>query len=120
MSKTNHPHVTINMANPGPGKRNFVDKVTDALTFTRGFGHRIAADRTEVGLGALVAGATGGLGSHGQFLSGGKIIPVASWIYSDMGQRLQEEVYEQTMTMLQRRKPGIEMDLGVAVAVTQG
>lgn len=115
MSKTNYPHVTINMANPGRGKGNFADKVTDALTGTIGFGHWIAADRTEVGLGALLAGATGGLLSHGQFLSDSKIIQAASWIYSERGQRLQEKVYEQTMMMLQQRKPGIERDLGVAV-----
>lgn len=73
----------------------------------------ILARSTEVGARTLVYGACAGPDSHGEFMSDGKNQQVEAWIYSDAGKRAQVKVFEQTMQILEERKPGIAAQVGL-------
>ncbi|KAH8649299.1 short-chain dehydrogenase/reductase, partial [Xylariales sp. PMI_506] len=66
---------------------------------------------TEVGSRTLVLGACADLESHGQFMSDGKNQEVEAWIYEDVGKRAQKKVFDQTMKVLEARRPGIGEEL---------
>ncbi|KIW93121.1 uncharacterized protein Z519_05726 [Cladophialophora bantiana CBS 173.52] len=69
---------------------------------------------TEVGSRTLVYGACAGPDSHGAFMSDGKNQEVEKWIYSDLGQKAQSKVFEQTMKVLESRRPGIGAEVGLS------
>lgn len=108
--------VTITLANPGLCKSTIGHSATDPAP------HKplivrallsIIERTTEVGSRALVLGASAGPASHGLFMSDGKNQEVEGWIYEDMGKRAQEKVFEQTMKVLETRKPGIGAEVGL-------
>ncbi|KEF55002.1 uncharacterized protein A1O9_08654 [Exophiala aquamarina CBS 119918] len=71
------------------------------------------ARSTEVGSRTLVHGAIAGQSSHGEFMCDGHNQPVAAWIPTDMGKKAQVKVFEQTMKILEARKPGIGKEAGL-------
>jgi len=71
------------------------------------------ARTTEVGSRTLVHGAIAGPSSHGEFMCDGHNQPVAAWIPTDMGKKAQVKVFEQTMKILEARKPGIGKEAGL-------
>lgn len=56
--------------------------------------------------------AYAGPDSHGEWMSNGKNEDVEAWIYGEVGQRAQKKVFEQTMKVLEIRKPGIREAVG--------
>lgn len=68
---------------------------------------------TEVGSRTLVLGAAAGPTSHGEYLSDGENQAVESWIYTDVGKAVQRKVFEQTMKVLELRKPGVGHAVGL-------
>lgn len=46
-------------------------------------------------------------------MSDGKNEEVEKWIYSDTGKKAQVKVFEQTMEVLEARRPGIGADSGL-------
>lgn len=111
--RTSPPPVTITVVNPGMCKsdidRNGNPFARAILWFIRLF----LARTTEVGSRTLVHGANPGPESHGEFMSDGKIQEVERWIYSDMGKKAQVKLFEQTMKILESRKPGIGAEIGL-------
>ena len=68
---------------------------------------------TEVGARTLVYGVSAGPESHGQYMSDGQNQDVEKWIYSDMGKKVQKKGFEQTMDVLEGRRPGVREALGL-------
>jgi len=115
-TKSATPPVTINLVNPGLCKSS-LDRSTTKPALTVQillFILRSILDRTtEVGARTFVLAACAGPNSHGEFMSDGKNQDVESWIYGDVGKRVQKKVFEQTMKVLEMRKPGVGEAVGL-------
>lgn len=109
----NDTSVVITLVNPGLC-RSALDRNGSALQRYLLAGFRYTVGRsTEVGSRTLVHGATAGPSSHGEFMSDGVNQPVAEWIRTDLGKKAQLKVFEQTMKVLESRKPGIGKSVGL-------
>lgn len=73
----------------------------------------LLARTTEVGSRCLVHAASADSSSHGEYMSDGKNQDVESWIYRDVGKRAQKKVFEQTLKVLEARRPGIGKEIGL-------
>lgn len=71
----------------------------------------LLARKTEVGSRTLVAGITAGSKSHGQFMSNCENEEVAGWVRSERGVKVQKQVYEQTLAVLESIQPGISANI---------
>ena len=111
-SKSATPPVIINMVDPGLCKstidRNEPDRGLVLQTM-----RSLIERTTEVGSRTLVLAASAGPESHGGFMSDGKTVDVESWIHTDMGRRVQQKTFDQTLEVLEARKPGISEALKV-------
>ncbi|KIW25375.1 uncharacterized protein PV07_08558 [Cladophialophora immunda] len=107
------PPVTITLVNPGlcmsALDRNVILPGRVLMYFVR----MLLGRSTEVGSRTLVYGACAGPDSHGAFMSDGKNQEVEKWIYSDLGKKAQAKVFEQTMRVLEARKPGVGAEVGL-------
>ncbi|OAG41308.1 hypothetical protein AYO21_04471 [Fonsecaea monophora] len=108
------PPVTITLVNPGLCVSELDRNAPLAGRIAMYILRMILARSTEVGSRTLVYGACAGPGSHGQFMSDGKNQDVERWIYSDLGKKAQSKVFEQTMRVLEARKPGIGAEVGLS------
>ncbi|KAK5053198.1 hypothetical protein LTR84_002172 [Exophiala bonariae] len=105
--------VVITLVNPGLC-RSALDRNGPAIQRYILAGFRYTVGRsTEVGSRTLIHGATAGPSSHGEFMSDGVNQNVAEWIRTDMGKKAQVKVFEQTMKVLESRKPGIGKAVGL-------
>lgn len=69
---------------------------------------RTILERTaEIGGRMYVIAACGGAETHGEFMSDGQNQDVESWIYTEYGKKAQDKVFEQTMEVLEGRRPGL-------------
>lgn len=105
--------VVITLVNPGLCKSS-LDRNGPAIQryFTAALRFLLARS-TEVGSRTLIHGASAGPSSHGEFMSDGVNQHVAEWIRTDMGKKAQIKVFEQTMKILESRKPGIGKEVGL-------
>lgn len=104
--------VIINLVNPGLCTSNLErnsGKPSVVLRLVR----RILDRTTEVGSRTLVLGASAPASSHGEFQSDGANQDVEAWIYTEVGQRAQKKVFEQTLQILEARKSGIAHEAGL-------
>jgi retinol dehydrogenase-12 len=99
--------ITINMVNPGLCVSTLDRNASAGLQLVLSLLRFAVARSTEVGSRTLVHGASAEPESHGEFMDDGHVSPVESWIYGDVGRRAQTKVFEQTMKVLEARKPGI-------------
>lgn len=105
------PSVVINLVNPGLCKSELERDAGESGLAMRLM--RSIIDRTtEVDGRALVLGASGPGDIHGEFMSDGKQQVVEGWIYQDVGRRAQRKVFEQTVAILEQRKPGVAAAAG--------
>ncbi|KAJ5769315.1 NAD(P)-binding protein [Penicillium odoratum] len=96
--------VIINLVNPGLCISNLDrNNGSPVMKLVR----RILDRTTEVGSRTLVLAASAPASSHGEFQSDGANQDVEAWIYTEVGQEAQKKVFEQTMHILEARKPGI-------------
>lgn len=106
------PPVIINIVNPGLCKST-LDRSGKpppiAIRILRGILDR----KTEVGARTFALAASAPASSHGEFQSDGANQDVESWIYTDLGQKVQKKAYEQTMEILEARKPVIVQAAGL-------
>ena len=58
-------------------------------------------------------GTTAGKESHGEFMSDGANQEIEGWIYGDLGKKAQKKVWEQTVEILEERKPGVLKGVGL-------
>ncbi|KAG6824969.1 hypothetical protein H0H92_005274 [Tricholoma furcatifolium] len=106
------PPVIINMVHPGLCTSTIDSRDSQPPLFFRIL--RFLFDRTtEVGGRTFVLAAAAPASSHGELQSDGANQDVESWIYTDVGRRAQLKVFEQTMTILEARKPGIAKAAGL-------
>ncbi|KAB8204197.1 NAD(P)-binding protein [Aspergillus parasiticus] len=106
------PSVIINIVNPGLCFSNLDRSGSEPPLIVR-IMRRILDRTTEVGGRTLVLAAAAPASSHGEFQSDGANQDVESWIYSDIGRRAQEKVFDQTMKVLEARKPGLAHGIGL-------
>ncbi|KAI2601823.1 NAD(P)-binding protein [Hypoxylon sp. NC1633] len=111
-TKSSTPPVIINLVNPGLCTSTLGRGSSDGGLLLR-IMRRILDRSTEVGGRSYVTAAGAGLESHGEFLSDGKTQDVEWWIYTEAGQRAQRKVFEQTMKILEERRPGITREVGL-------
>ncbi|KAH8901546.1 NAD(P)-binding protein [Thozetella sp. PMI_491] len=106
-----HP-VIINLVNPGTCYSGLT-RDDDKPSFVARLFFKILLRTTEVGGRCLVLGASAPESSHGEFQSDGKNQEVETWIYTELGKKVQEKVWEQTVPILEARKPDILQALGL-------
>ncbi|KAJ5813316.1 NAD(P)-binding protein [Penicillium pulvis] len=68
---------------------------------------------TEVGSRILVLAASAPASSHGELQSDGANEDVEGWVYTEVGQRAQKKVFEQTLQILEARQAGIAREAGL-------
>ncbi len=109
------PDVTIDLINPGLCKSNLSSENEKSFPINVIFFvlMSLLARSTEVGSRTIVHGASAGQASHGMFMSDGKNQDLEGWIYTDVGKRAQLKVFEQTMKILEAKKPGVWKAIGV-------
>lgn len=107
------PPTVITLVHPGLCKSTF--DYRDGQTPSLGLRlMRLLMERTtEVGGRTLVLGASTSSDAHGEYIADGKATDVESWIYQDVGRRAQRKVFEQTVAILEQRKPGIAAAAGL-------
>lgn len=65
----------------------------------------------EIGSRTLVAGVCTGPESHGEYMSDCENQEVARWVRTSRGEEVQKKAYEQTLAVLQKIEPGINMNV---------
>ncbi|KAK2036619.1 NAD(P)-binding protein [Colletotrichum somersetense] len=101
------PPTVITLVHPGLCKSTFDYRDGQTPSLSLRLMRWLMERTTEVGGRTLVLGATTGPDAHGEYIADGKTTDVESWIYQDVGRRAQRKVFEQTMAILEQRKPGI-------------
>src|SRR5882757_9767880 len=96
--------VTITLVHPGFCVSSLGRSMNLVTRWVGNAMRRLIGRSTEVGSRTLVQGACAGPESHGQFMSDGQNQDVEQWIYSDMGKKVQEKVFGQTMRVLEHRR----------------
>lgn len=108
----NSTRVIVNLVNPGLCTSN-LDRNSGNPSAVVRLVRRLLDRTTEVGSRTLVLGASAPATSHGEFQSDGANQNVEAWIYTKVGQRVQKKVFEQTLQVLEARKPGIACEAGL-------
>lgn len=104
--------VIINLVNPGLCWSSLIrDDVKPPVLFR--VANKLIARTTEQGGRCLVLAAAAPESSHGEFQSDGKNQDVEAWIYTELGGRVQKKVWEQTVPILEARKPGLLSAVGL-------
>lgn len=104
--------VIINLVNPGLCESN-IDRTGKSPGLVIRLLRPILFRTTEVGGRAMVLGASASDESQGEFMSDGNRQAVEWWIEEDVGRRAQQKVFEQTMVILEERKPGVAAAAGL-------
>jgi len=109
------PSATINLVNPGLCVSTLATRNETPLAarIIVSIVYKILGRTTEVGSRTLVLGAFAAPISHGEYMSDGQNQDVESWIYTDVGKGAQKKVFEQTMKVLELRKPGFGHAVGL-------
>lgn len=102
--------VIVNIVNPGLCTSNLERNSGKAPVVVR-LVWRLLDRTTEVGSRTLILGASAPASSHGEFQSDGVNQDVVAWTYTEVGQRAQKKVFEQTLRILEVRRPGIARGL---------
>ncbi|KAJ6150019.1 short-chain dehydrogenase/reductase [Penicillium samsonianum] len=104
--------VIVNIVNPGLCTSNLERNSGEAPVVMR-LVRRLLDRTTEVGSRTLVLGASAPASSHGEFQSDGVNQDVEAWTDTEVGQRAQKKVFEQTLRILEVRRPGIACEAGL-------
>ena len=112
LKPTTPPAVIINLVNPGLcsstlGRSDAPPPVPARIV------RRILDRTTEVGARTYVLAASAPASSHGEFQSDGKNQDVEGWIYTDVGRGVQRKVWEETVRVLEGKKPGVLREVGL-------
>lgn len=114
-TKSPAPPVVINLVSPGLSSSNLGRNRDPSLAFKilRFFLQLTIMHTAEEGSRGLVLSSCTGVDSNGEFMYNGVRQELEKWICTDMGKRAQRKVFEQTMKVLEMRKPGIGMAVGL-------
>ncbi|KAJ5662863.1 NAD(P)-binding protein [Penicillium longicatenatum] len=104
--------VIINLVNPGLCSSN-LERTSGKPPAVLRLVRYILDRTTEVGGRTLVLGASAPASSHGEFQSDGTNQDVEAWIYTEVGQRAQKKVFEQTLQILEARRSDIAREAGL-------
>ncbi|MCJ1224782.1 hypothetical protein MMC12_001427 [Toensbergia leucococca] len=102
-SQTKKPPVTINILNPGLCHSSLNRDQNKILEFAKW----LMARTTEQGSRTLVLAAAGGVETHGQYLSCGKVSKPAPLVLSEEGVKAQKQIWEELSGKLEAIQPGI-------------
>ncbi|KAI0860062.1 NAD(P)-binding protein [Xylaria cubensis] len=106
------PPITFNLVTPGLCVSN-IDNKDGKYGLGMRLVHRLFYRTTEVGARTLVHATYAGPETHGGYLADQRLAEMEPWILTEMGQRAQLKAYEQTMAILEKRKPGIALEAGI-------
>jgi NAD(P)-dependent dehydrogenase (short-subunit alcohol dehydrogenase family) len=99
--------VTINTVNPGLCASELNREGVLMVRIIMG----LLARTTEAGSRTLVAGASGGPETHGQYMDMCKVAPTASLVTSPAGEKAQKRVWDELMQKLESIAPGAMANL---------
>ncbi|EXJ82356.1 hypothetical protein A1O3_06169 [Capronia epimyces CBS 606.96] len=116
-TSTSTSPVVITLVNPGLCVSQLDRDLPRPLQLVLGLLRLLVGRSTEVGSRTFVHAASAGPASHGQFMSDGQNQDVESWIYSDTGRQVQKKVFDQTLKVLETRRPGLAESVGLTVRV---
>ncbi|KAI1183348.1 NAD(P)-binding protein [Nemania serpens] len=111
-TKANVPPVALNLVSPGLCATN-IDRKEGKYSLGVRIIHKLFYRTAEVGARNLVHGTYAGPESHGEYLVDQKPAKTEAWILTPTGEKAQLKVYEQTMAILEKRKPGITIEAGL-------
>lgn len=106
------PPVALNLVSPGLCATN-IDRKEGKYSLGVRIIHKLFYRTAEVGARNLVHGTYAGPESHGEYLVDQKPAKTEAWILTPTGEKAQLKVYEQTMAILEKRKPGITIEAGL-------
>ncbi|KAI1822533.1 NAD(P)-binding protein [Xylaria intraflava] len=109
--------VTFNVVHPGLCVSNIFQNFGNYSLGTR-IVHKLLFRTAEVGSRTLVDAACKGPRSHGRFLADTEPVELDAWISTDMGNKAQKKTFEQTMKILESRRPGIAAQAGIRIRPT--
>ncbi|KAI0477991.1 NAD(P)-binding protein [Xylaria cf. heliscus] len=104
--------ITFNLVSPGLCVTN-IDNKDGKYGIVMRLLHKLFYRTTEVGARTLVHATYAGPETHGGYLEDQRLAELESWILTDMGQKAQLKAYEQTMAILEKRKPGVASQAGI-------
>ena len=107
------PPTVITLVHPGLCKSNFDYRDGQTPSLGLRLMRWLMERTTEVGGRTLVLSASTSPDAHGEYIADGKATEVESWIYQDVGRRARQKVFEQTVAILEQRKPGIATRVGL-------
>lgn len=107
---TSHQPI-ITAVNPGLCKSDFMRNLSGAKAHLVALMLFLVARSAEVGSRNLVAGGCAGQSSHGQYMADSTNEALAGWVVTEEGERVQKQVYEQTLALLEKFAPGISKNV---------
>lgn len=110
VSRTSQPPV-ITLINPGFCKTELSRDAKGFQAWRFAVMLAILARSSEAGSRTLLVGAAAGPESHGKYMSDCRNAPVAEWIDTPDGMKVQQTVYRQTMAVLEQIQPGIDRNV---------
>jgi retinol dehydrogenase 12 len=103
--------VIVNLVNPGFCKTT-LSRDAKGLMWLMFFCMKILIGRTvEVGSRTLVAGASGGPETNGKYMSDCVVKDPSEFVRSEEGQKTQERVYTELLSVLEKIQPGISKNI---------
>jgi len=103
--------IVLNTVNPGLCHSSLARDIVGVKGLFFALFKLILARTTEVGSRTLVAAASAGDESHGQYMSDCVVVPPSEFVRSEEGQKTQQRVYEELMDILEKIQPGITKNI---------
>ena len=103
--------VILNTINPGLCHSSLARSITGIQGLVFWLLKLLMARTTEMGSRTLVAGATGGEETYGQYMADSRVTPPSEFVRSEEGKKTQARVYDELITILEGIQPGISKNI---------
>ena len=111
MQSSGPTSVIINAVNPGLCRSAFFRHAPLPLYLVMILGLFILGRSSEVGSRTLLAGAAGGLETHGKYIDSCQVRDPSPFVLSEEGAETQKRVYSQLLAVLEEIEPGITKNI---------
>ncbi|RDW66931.1 NAD(P)-binding protein-20 [Coleophoma crateriformis] len=105
------PKVVVNCMTPGVCASDFFRDPSFIMRITMPIMYKLLARTTEVGARTLIAGASAGIESHGEYMADGVVASPSNLVLSAEGKDLQTRLWDQTIQRLENIQPGISSNI---------
>ncbi len=99
--------VTVNCLNPGFCRTEFFRNGTAVLKAVVTVTLQLVGRTAEMGSRTLLAAATAGEDSHGQYMDSCRVWAPSQFVTSEEGGRVQKRIYKELMEVLEGIEPGV-------------